>query len=75
MVPALIVDCVNEIETRGLNERCIKDFLRNLGELLIPYSLWTTFSNAAQQIRSDDSENNNRPIKSWKLKEVTILLL
>lgn len=100
MVPALIVHCINEIETRGLNEvglyrvsgsdrdvkalkekflknngipnlqdldihvlcGCIKDFLRNLDELLIPFSLWTTFSNAAQQIPSDDSDNNKEVI-------------
>lgn len=96
MVPALIVHCINEIETRGLNEvglyrvsgsdrdvkalkekflrnngipnlqeldihilcGCIKDFLRSLSEPLIPLALWTTFSNAAQQIPSDDSDNN-----------------
>jgi Rac GTPase-activating protein 1 len=100
MVPALIVHCINEIETRGLNEvglyrvsgsdrdikalkekflknngipnlqdldihvlcGCIKDFLRFLAEPLIPLHLWTTFSNAAQQIPSDDSDNNKEVI-------------
>lgn len=94
MVPALIVHCINEIETRGLNEvglyrvsgsdrdvkalkerflknngipnlqdldihilcGCIKDFLRSLHEPLIPISLWTTFSNAAQTIPTDDCD-------------------
>jgi Rac GTPase-activating protein 1 len=94
MVPALIVHCVNEIETRGLNEiglyrisgsdrdvkalkekflknqgipnlseidvhvlcGCVKDFLRSLKERLIPLSLWSTFSNAAQTIPSDEEE-------------------
>lgn len=96
MVPALIVHCVNEIETRGLNEVglyrvsgsdrdvkalkekfmrnngipnladvdvhvlccCIKDFLRSLREQLIPLSLWSTFSNATQNIPSDDEEGS-----------------
>lgn len=100
MVPALIVHCVNEIETRGLNETglyrlsgsdrdvkalkekflknngipnlqeldihvlcgCIKDFLRSLSEPLIPLSLWTLFSNAAQTIPSDDSDINKEVI-------------
>lgn len=94
MVPALIVHCVNEIETRGLTEvglyrisgsdrdvkalkekflrnngipslvdidvhvlcGCVKDFLRSLRERLIPLALWSTFSNAAQTIPSDDDE-------------------
>lgn len=92
MVPALIVHCINEIETRGLTEEgiyrvsgsereikqlkerflrskqipklsdidihvicgCIKDFLRNLNEPIIPTSLWRNFSNAVQNI--DDNE-------------------
>lgn len=94
MVPALIVHCVNEIETRGLAEiglyrisgsdrevkalkekflknqgipnlsevdvhvlcGCVKDFLRSLKERLIPLTLWSKFSNAAQTIPSDDDE-------------------
>lgn len=94
MVPALIVHCVNEIETRGLNEvglyrisgsdrdvkalkekfmknhgipslsdtdvhvlcGCVKDFLRSLHDRLIPLTLWSTFSNAAQTIPSDDDD-------------------
>lgn len=94
MVPALIVHCVNEIETRGLDEAglyrvsgsdrdvkalkekflrnngipnlqevdvhvlcgCIKDFLRSLSEPLIPLSLWSVFSNAAQTVPSDDED-------------------
>ncbi|XP_070489792.1 rac GTPase-activating protein 1 isoform X1 [Chironomus tepperi] len=100
MVPALIVHCVNEIETRGLNEAglyrvsgsdrdvkalkerflknngipnlqeidvhvlcgCVKDFLRSLSEPLIPLALWTTFSNAAQTIPTDDDENVNKDV-------------
>lgn len=96
MVPAVIVHCVNEIETRGLNEiglyrisgsdrdvkalkekflrnngipnlqeldvhvlcGCVKDFLRSLREPLIPLYLWTTFSNAAQTIPTDDVDTN-----------------
>jgi len=94
MVPALIVHCVNEIETRGLKEvglyrvsggdrevkalkerflrkgipqlsgtdihvlcGCIKDFLRSLKEPLIPMALWSTFSNAAQTIPTDDDRD------------------
>lgn len=92
MVPALIVHCINEIETRGLTEEgiyrisgserevkalkerflrgktipnlsnidihvicgCVKDFLRNLCEPIIPTNLWKNFSNAVQNI--DDNE-------------------
>lgn len=41
---------------------CIKDFLRSLREPLIPLSLWTTFSNAAQTIPSEDSDVNNEVV-------------
>lgn len=96
MVPAVVVHCVNEIETRGLTEiglyrisgsdrdvkalkekflrnngipnlqeldvhvlcGCVKDFLRSLREPLIPLFLWTTFSNAAQTIPTDDNDTN-----------------
>lgn len=92
MVPGLIVHCVNEVETRGLNEEgiyrvsgsqkeikllkerflrgksvpsvgeidihvicgCIKDFIRDLREPLIPTKLWADFANAAQNI--DDKQ-------------------
>lgn len=101
MVPALIVHCVNEIETRGLTEvglyrisgsdrdvkalkekfmknhgipslsetdvhvlcGCVKDFLRSLHDRLIPLTLWSAFSNAAQKIPSDDDDGTvNRDV-------------
>lgn len=101
MVPALIVHCVNEIETRGLTEvglyrisgsdrdvkalkekfmknhgipslsetdvhvlcGCVKDFLRSLAERLIPLTLWSAFSNAAQKIPTDDDDGTvNRDV-------------
>lgn len=96
MIPALIVHCVNEIETRGLQETglyrisgsdrdvkalkekfmrnngipnlseidvhvlcgCVKDFLRSLSEKLIPMAKWSTFSNAAQMVPSDDDDGS-----------------
>lgn len=93
MVPGIIVHCINEIESRGLNEvgiyrvsgsekdvkslrerfirgkaipslanidvhvlcGCIKDFLRNLREPLIPTALWKDFCNAAQNVSDTEA--------------------
>jgi Rac GTPase-activating protein 1 len=41
---------------------CIKDFLRSLKEPLIPLALWTTFSNAAQTIPTDDDIDVNKDV-------------
>lgn len=101
MVPALVVHCVNEIETRGLTEvglyrisgsdrdvkslkekflrnkgipqlsdvdvhvlcGCVKVFLRSLRERLVPLSLWTTFSNAAQTVADERTRELYRAIE------------
>ncbi|XP_056389955.1 rac GTPase-activating protein 1-like isoform X4 [Hyla sarda] len=95
MVPALVIQCVNEIEKRGLNERglyrvsgcerlvkelkqkllygkvksqqlakedvhavcgVLKDFLRNLSEPLLTFSLHAHFLDAADILNESDSK-------------------
>ncbi|XP_073401544.1 rac GTPase-activating protein 1-like [Dendrobates tinctorius] len=96
MVPSLVIQCVNEIEKRGLNERglyrisggerqvkelkqkflygkvkshlfakedihavcgVLKDFLRNLSEPLLTFSLHSQFLDAADILNENDSKS------------------
>ena len=48
------IPCLANIDVHVLCG-CIKDFLRNLREPLIPTALWREFSNAAQNISDSES--------------------